>query len=242
MHRARRLRQFPAPRRRQNASSKGGTPRTYDAFPYVVAAPAATLMAKRSGALLLGRWKWRALRTPIEQRSQQQHRIRKGGEQLAPNGVGVRSIRFDAEFELLRLGWGDIGRSEHPSPQRQAASQVLVEVRRVARMVDLVMRRAHEQMAEPAGERYPKLRMLQMNIEIDEKHQDDVVLRQQILMRRQPKDVIAETVRGTDEQRQNIEEDAHIDRVHAEVRQRRQHRRRMMPLWNSQRNGMRCDR
>jgi len=103
-------------------------------------------------------------------------------------------------------------------------------------------RRTHEQMTEPAGERDPQLRMLQVDVEVDEKYEDEVGLGQAVLMRGLAENVIASAVRQPGEHREDVEEDAHIDRVDAEVRQRREHRRRMMNLWNSQRSGTRCDR
>src|SRR6202012_3093125 len=112
MHRARRLRQFPALKRRQNERPNEQHPGRMRPSPYVAAAPAATLTTKRSGPLLLGCWKRRGLRPPVEHRPKQQPRAREGGEQLTPNGVSIGPVRFDAEFELLRLGGRHVERSE----------------------------------------------------------------------------------------------------------------------------------
>ena len=98
----------------------------------------------------------------------------------------------------------------------------------IARVVNLMMRRTHEQMAEPSGERDPQLGVLQMHIEINEEHQDDVVLGKHVLMRGLAEHKVADAVGGADEDGEDVEEDAHIDRMHAEIGQRCQHGRRMV--------------
>src|SRR5580658_2472540 len=70
--------------------------------------------------------------------------------------------------------------------------------------------------------------MLQVNVEVDEKNQDDVGLRQAVLRGRLAEQVIAKPVGGTDGDGQYVEKDAHVDGVHAKIRQWREHRRRVV--------------
>ena len=142
----------------------------------------------------------------------------------------VRAIRLDSEGRDLAFGRRNVQGPEHPVPQREAASQILVEMRRIARVVNLMMGRAHEQPAQPSGKCNPDLRMLQVNINIDEEHEDDVVLREPVLMSGPAQEVLADAACEPGEDREDVEEDAHIHRMDAEVRHRRQHRRRMVNL------------
>jgi hypothetical protein len=144
-------------------------------------------------------------------------------DKLAFNCVRVRPIRLDAEFKHLGVRRRDIQGAEQPVPHRKTASQVLVEVIGIARVMNLVMRRTHQQTAQPPGERYPKLRVLQMDIKVDEEYQDEIVLRQAILMRRLAEGVVADAICEPGEDGEDIEEYAHIDRVDAKIRQRRKH-------------------
>jgi hypothetical protein len=142
----------------------------------------------------------------------------------------VRAIRLDPKGRDLAFGRRNVQGPEHPVPQREAASQILVEMRRIARVVNLMMGRAHEQPAQPSGKCDPDLRMLQVDVNIDEEHEDDVVLRDPVLMGAPAQQVLAEAAGEPGEDREDVEEDAHIHRMDAEVRHRRQHRRSMVNL------------
>ncbi len=61
--------------------------------------------------------------------------------------------------------------------------------------MNLVMRGAHQQMAQPTGECDPQLRMLQVNVKIDEEDEDDIGFRQAVLRHALAEQVVTEAVR-----------------------------------------------
>src|SRR6185437_851374 len=128
MRRARQPRLVPVRKQRRSGRSRERRTRwTYGCSAYVAPIAAATLTTNGSAPLLLRRRKRHGVRAAVDQRLDEQRRAHKRCEQLAPNGVRIRPIRLDAEFELLRLGGRHIERSEHPIPEREAAPQILVE-------------------------------------------------------------------------------------------------------------------
>src|SRR5712671_1013885 len=95
-------------------------------------------------------------------------------------------------------------------------------------MMDLMMRWAHENTAQQTAERNPQMRMLQMHVSVDEDDEDDVRIRQRILMGRVAEEIIGNAIRRRGRERDNIRKDNNIDRMHAAACDRRQHFRRMM--------------
>src|SRR2546421_2455005 len=79
-------------------------------------------------------------------------------------GMHVGLADLDAKRQCLGLSLRHMQRAEQPVPDREAASEVLVEVQRIVRMMDLVMRRAQEYAARHAGERNPQMRVLEVHI------------------------------------------------------------------------------
>src|SRR6185437_16341506 len=104
-------------------------------------------------------------------------------DQLAFYAVRVVAAG-DAESELLALLRRHIERPEHPVPEREAAAEILVEVLRILRVVHLMMRRADEDTAGEPAERDPHMRVLQVDVSVDEQHQDDAGIGERKLMRR----------------------------------------------------------
>jgi hypothetical protein len=94
----------------------------------------------------------------------------------------VRVSRRDAELQFLALFRRHVQRAEDPVPQRKATAQVLVEVRRIGRVMNLMMRGAQENAAERAAEDDPDMRMLQVHVQMDERDQHDVGAGQRILI------------------------------------------------------------
>jgi hypothetical protein len=65
--------------------------------------------------------------------------------------------------------------------------------------------------------------MLEMHVGVNEQHEDDVRIRQSILIGRFAEHVIAETVGDRGRERKEVGEDPGVDRMHAEIRERGQH-------------------
>ena len=63
----------------------------------------------------------------------------------------------DAEVQSLAFALGHMQGSEQPVPDRKTTPKILVEVYRVIGMVDLVMRRAEDDVTERTCERNPEM-------------------------------------------------------------------------------------
>ena len=78
----------------------------------------------------------------------------------------IGAALVDAEYQTRRALRGDRERSKNPIPNRQARSQIPIEMRRVLRVVDLVVCRTHKQTACEAAEMESK----SPNVEDERKH------------------------------------------------------------------------
>ena len=96
--------------------------------------------------------------------------------------------------------------------------------------MDLMMRRAHKQAAQYPTERDPQMRVLQMNIGVDEEHKDDVVVGQGILIRGFAEEVTSNAIGDRRGDCQDIGKYQHVDRMNPKIGQRRQHACRMVHL------------
>ena len=94
-------------------------------------------------------------------------------DQFALQCVRIRLAR-ETEGEGLAFLFRHVERAEHPIPDGETASEILVEVNRIVGVVDLMMRRAQQDPAGDAGERDPQMCVLEVNVEMHEQHQDDV--------------------------------------------------------------------
>src|SRR3954466_4884477 len=93
--------------------------------------------------------------------------------ELAERGhVGLADLH--AKAERLRLLPPHTERAEQPIPDREAAAEILVEVKRVVRVMDLMVRGREEDAPREPGEGDPEMRVLEMYIDVHEQHQDDV--------------------------------------------------------------------
>ena len=102
----------------------------------------------------------------------------------------------DTEYQRLALLCRHVERAEHPVPQRQATAVILVEVLWIGRVVHLVVRGRHENAPERAAERNPHVRVLQVDIGVDEQHQDNVGVGERVLIGGIAEHVVAEAVGG----------------------------------------------
>jgi hypothetical protein len=192
-------------RRRVNDKTDGQAERALVGLvpAYAAEAGAATGNEGLLSPRLIGRrQRRRPRRSSGEQLSESQRRLPERSDQLAPQRICVRAIRLDSEGRDLAFGRRNVQGPEHPVPQREAASQILVEMRRIARVVNLMMGRAHEQPAQPSGKCNPDLRMLQVDVNIDEEHEDDVVLREPVLMSGPAQEVLADAACDPGEDRE----------------------------------------
>src|SRR6185437_6060978 len=69
--------------------------------------------------------------------------VHEGHDQLALHRMRIGMV-WDAEVQLFALRLGNVERSEHPIPERQATAEVLVEVLRIVGVMYLMVRRANE--------------------------------------------------------------------------------------------------
>ncbi len=151
-------------------------------------------------------------------------------QEFSPEGVRLLPVSADAEAQLLASPGGKVEGAEQPIPDREAAAQVLVEVDRIAGVMDLMMRGAHDQPAQRAAQRDPHVRMLQVGVAVDEQHQQDVGLRQRVLSGRLSEHVMAQAVADRRREREDVGEDQHVAGMDAEGRHRREHGRGMVNL------------
>src|SRR5689334_14520446 len=71
-------------------------------------------------------------------------------------------VTFRTETNMFIVPLRDMQRAKQPVPERKAGAEILVEMNGIARMVNLVMRRAQEYPPGQTGAGNPELRMLQM--------------------------------------------------------------------------------
>src|SRR5437762_2223665 len=111
---------------------------------------------RRRGAGLLERW------LDVRESAIDRHHQRAGDR------VRIAALGLDTEAQLLSLPAGDVQRPEQPIPDAQTKSEVLVEMDRIGRVMDLMVRRAQEQATPDAREDDPEMRMLQVPDEKEE--------------------------------------------------------------------------
>ena len=101
---------------------------------------------------------------------------------------------------------------------------------RIGGVVQLMVGRAHEHAAPDAGERDPDLAVLKLGGQIDVKQHQDVLVEQRERHRLAPKRILGRAADQADDEREVVGEDQRIERMDAEIDQRRQHFSRMVGL------------
>jgi hypothetical protein len=112
-----------------------------------------------------------------------------------------------------------VERAEDPVPNRQAAAEILVEVLRVGRVVNLVVRRTYDHATERTGHRDPEMRMLEMSEDPHERD-DQKVSACTRAERSAELQVMQNAVGRADEQAQQVTEDDAVHRMNAKVGER----------------------
>ncbi len=96
--------------------------------------------------------------------------------------------------------------------------------------MQLVVRGAHEKAAPGAREWNPDLRMLELRRQIDVENHEDVVVEEEERCRPSPERIGRGAADDADEERERIRENERIQRMDAEVDERRQHLGRVVRL------------
>src|SRR6187455_2332017 len=104
-------------------------------------------------------------------------------QQQILDGRELRALASEPELDLLALV-RHIERAEYPVPQRQAEAEVLAVVPWRGAVMDLVMRRALDDVAEPAADGQPDVAVAQMEDRQEEHEEDDVGFEQRHRLRR----------------------------------------------------------
>ncbi len=111
-------------------------------------------------------------------------------------------------------------RAEQPVPDSETAAEVLVEVDRIGRMMDLMMRRADQKAAPDTGERDPEAGVVQVRQQIGKDDNDGIATGDDELRRLLAEGVIHRPLRGPHAHGQDVVEHDAVHRMHTEVRQR----------------------
>ena len=158
--------------------------------------------------------------------------------QSVPNrrdqGAGYRmriaELRLHAERQLLALPGGDMQRAEHPVPDGQAASHVPVEVDWIGGVVNLMVGWADEKRPSNSGESDPEVGVVQVCKQVGKDHDDRIAARDDKLRRLLAEREIRHALGAAHHDGKNVVEDDAVDRMHAEICQRRQHLGRVVHL------------
>ena len=87
----------------------------------------------------------------------------------------VRGVFLDPIFKARVFARRHLERSEHPVPNGENAAKVAIEVLRICRMMDLVMRGAQDDVSQNPAKGNPELRMLKMPDRPKEEDEKDVL-------------------------------------------------------------------
>ena len=107
---------------------------------YAAAAAAATADEGALRPRLIRRRQRGRLRRSAEQFLEPQAGVAERSDQLAPQRVRVGAIRIDPEALNLAFDRRYVQGSEHPVPEREAATKIFVEMRRIVGVVNLMVR------------------------------------------------------------------------------------------------------